>query len=203
MRSLDASRRAQFLRSTSVVDFDAPVVRARAVALRGAATIETARRSFEWVRDEVRHAVDHHLDPVTCMASEVLTARGGFCYAKSHLLAALLRANGIPAGFVYQRLLLDPAAGTFCLHGLNAIWLDEYGWYRVDARGNKPGVDARFDPPREQLAFAVTAPGEQLFSGIYADPLPSVVDALTRHRHRSSLEAHLPDAEALEAALPA
>ena len=39
------------------------------------------------------------------------------------------------------------------LHGLNAIWLAEFGWYRVDARGGKPGIATRFAPPVEQLAF--------------------------------------------------
>ena len=25
----------------------------------------------------------------------------------------------------------------YCLHGLNAIYLKEFGWYKVDARGNR------------------------------------------------------------------
>jgi transglutaminase-like putative cysteine protease len=36
---------------------------------------------------------------------------------------------------------------------LNALYLPDYGWYRVDARGNKPGVAAEFCPPTEKLAF--------------------------------------------------
>jgi len=40
------------------------------------------------------------MNPVTCKASDVLIYGTGYCYAKSHLLAALLRANAIPAGFV-------------------------------------------------------------------------------------------------------
>ncbi|MBI2949982.1 MAG: hypothetical protein HYY23_20300 [Verrucomicrobia bacterium] len=43
--------------------------------------------------------------------------RAGFCYAKSHLLAALLRARGIPAALCYQRLAFDAAGSAFCLHG--------------------------------------------------------------------------------------
>lgn len=31
----------------------------------------------------------------------------GICFAKSHLLAALLRCKSIPAGFCYQKLILD------------------------------------------------------------------------------------------------
>ncbi|WP_338430147.1 transglutaminase domain-containing protein [Synechococcus elongatus] len=39
----------------------------------------------------------------------MLEYRTGYCYAKSHLLVALLRACSIPAGFCYQRLSFDAA----------------------------------------------------------------------------------------------
>ena len=94
-------------------------------------------------------------NPVTLKASEVLQHGTGFCYAKSHLLAALLRANGIPAGLCYQRLSVNDTGAPWCLHGLNAVFLEDIGWYRCDARGNRPGVTAAFTPPVERLAFAV------------------------------------------------
>ena len=43
----------------------------------------------------------------------------------------------------------------YTLHGLNAILLPEIGWYRVDPRGNRAGVNAQFIPPQEQLAFEI------------------------------------------------
>ena len=47
-------------------------------------------------------------------------AKEGICYAKSHLLAAILRANLFPTGFCYQRLVLDDKTDSrFVLHGLN------------------------------------------------------------------------------------
>jgi transglutaminase-like putative cysteine protease len=145
------------------------------------------------VRDEVRHCVDHGLDTLTCAASEVLQARTGFCYAKSHLLVALLRANDLPAGLCYQRLATDETGRAFVLHGLAAVQLPDVGWYRVDPRGNKPGVDARFTPPVEQLAFATTLPGEFLFPGIYPDAAPPVVAALRSGTSAQALRGHLPD----------
>ena len=30
----------------------------------------------------------------------------------------------------------------YYLHGLNVIYLKDYGWYKVDARGNKKGINA-------------------------------------------------------------
>jgi len=184
-----------FLRPTAVVDWKHPAVLAQAVQLRGclddAGAI--ARRCFEWVRDTIRHTSDYQLDVVTCTASETLTHGSGFCYAKSHLLAAFLRANGIPAGFCYQRVRVDDTSPRYSLHGLNAVWLPGIGWYRIDARGNRADVDAQFTPPIEQLAFATTGSGEASLPEVWPDPLPVVVDALRAHCSAQSLYQHLPD----------
>jgi hypothetical protein len=189
----------RFLDATPVIDADEPSVRAMAANLAGGARdpAEVARACFEWVRDEIAHSADHALDPVTCSASEVLRYRTGFCYAKSHLLAALLRANRIPAGLVYQRLACDESGNRFCLHGLNAVWLPDVGWYRLDARGKRNDLTAGFDPPREILPYCPAAPGEKAFDGVWADSAGVVIAALRRHRTRAALEAGLPDADDL------
>jgi transglutaminase-like putative cysteine protease len=122
-----------------------------------------------------------------------LAARTGYCYAKSHLLAALLRANQIPTGFCYQRLSIDGNDPPFCLHGLNAIFLPKFGWYRVDARGNKPGVNAQFTPPVEQLAFHIQFAGEANLPEIWPDPLPIVTETLQRYQTWEDVLANLPD----------
>lgn len=193
----DAVQSAAFLASTEVVDWYHADVRTLAWCLAGGErdAVEVARRCFEWVRDEVRHSVDAGDSIVTCSASEVLHQRTGFCYAKSHLLAALLRANGIPAGFCYQRLSFDSVGPPFCLHGLNAVLLPKHGWFRMDARGNKPGVEARFTPPSEQLAFSPQLEGEWLFPEIHAEPLPQVVESLRRHATVAEVAADLPDTQ--------
>ena len=98
-----------FLRATEIIDWQEPTVQSLAgeLSIGAADPVEIARRCFEWVRDEVRHSRDFGLSVLTCSASEVLRERSGYCYAKSHLLAALLRANGIRAGLCYQRLVID------------------------------------------------------------------------------------------------
>ena len=128
-------------------------------------------------------------------ASDVLKHGTGYCYAKSHLLAALLRANNIPAGLCYQRLSVNDEGAPYCLHGLNAVFLKEHGWYRIDARGNKEGVDAQFTPPYEQLAFAINESNERDMPEIWAEPLTVVVDALTQFDTVSDVIENLPDIE--------
>jgi transglutaminase-like putative cysteine protease len=184
-----------FLAATEVVDWRHPDVYALALRLSRGDTerLRIAQRCFEWVRDEIQHCMDFDRAEVTCKASEVLAHRTGFCYAKSHLLAALLRANGIPAGFCYQRLSFDGTGPPFCLHGLNAVWLAEFGWYRMDARGNKQGVTAEFTPPAERLAFCTQIEGEADIPGIFQEPLPAVVQALRQYDNAKLLAANLPD----------
>jgi len=185
----------QFLKPTEVIDWIHPAVSslARELARNTTSTLETAKRSFEWVRDSIQHSSDFQRNPVTCAASAVLRFGTGYCYAKSHLLAALLRANGIPTGFCYQRLSIEDTGAAYSLHGLNAVHLPEFGWYRVDSRGNKPGVNAQFSPPVEQLAFHVNFPGEKNFPGILPDPLPVVVAALRTYSSWEALYQNLPD----------
>lgn len=159
--------------------------------------VDIAKRCFEWVRDEIKHSWDYQQDPVTCKASEVLKQGTGYCYAKSHLLAALLRANNIPAGLCYQRLSINDDGAPYSLHGLNAVYLKGYGWYRVDARGNKQGIDAQFKPPLEQLAFPINERGEKDFPDILAEPHNSIIAALTQYTSIKDVFENLPDAEAL------
>lgn len=187
----------QYLSASKYIDFDSDEVLAAASALAAGAKSETdlVRACFEFVRDEIHHSSDFKLNPVTCKASDVLRHQTGYCYAKSHLLAALLRANGIPAGLCYQRLSVGGNGAPFCLHGLNAVWLREFGWCRIDARGNKPGVEAQFDPPWEALAFLTNEPGECDLPEIWAEPLPVIIDALERYDSFEQVLANLPDIE--------
>jgi transglutaminase-like putative cysteine protease len=186
-----------FLKATEVIDWNHASVIAKAQELSGGTrdAQEIARRCFEWVRDNIQHSSDFRRNPVTCNASDVLREGTGYCYAKSHLLAALLRANEIPAGFCYQRLSIDETGAPYSLHGLNAVHLPEFGWYRIDARGNKQGVDAQFSPPVEQLAFRIAFPEEKLFPQILAEPLPVVVNALRAHSTWDAMYHNLPDWE--------
>ena len=190
-----------YLRSTEHIDWQHPAVRAKGQELaEGSLDLtDTARRCFEFVRDQIRHSWDYRLNPVTCKASEVLAHGTGYCYAKSHLLAALLRANAIPAGLCYQRLTLGGDRSTYCLHGLNAVWLQDDGWYRIDARGNKPGVDSCFTPPRERLAFGADAPSEADLPEIWPEPLPVVVGTLTTYLTIEDVFENLPDIELIPA----
>jgi len=188
-----------YLVSSEYIDRDHPLIVAKAGELaEGCPSDEAiAKRCFEFVRDAIPHSWDHRKNPVTCKASDVLIHGTGYCYAKSHLLAALLRANAIPAGLCYQRLSVVTGGPPYCLHGLNAVYLDKHGWYRIDARGNKPGVAAAFTPPVEALAFPIVDAPERDFPQIWAEPLPLIVQALTENQTVEQVFINLPDIEVI------
>jgi transglutaminase-like putative cysteine protease len=185
----------KYLEPSEYIDWQHPVVFAKAAVLaQGCLSDEAiAKRCFEFVRDSIHHSWDYRQNPVTCRASDVLSHGTGYCYAKSHLLAALLRANGIPAGLCYQRLTVGTAGPSYALHGLNAVFLKAHGWYRIDARGNKPGVAAEFCPPQERLAFAIVNAGERDFTDIWAEPVPQVVKVLCESETVEQAYDKLPD----------
>ena len=185
-----------YLDPSEFIDWQQPAVFAKAIELTKACDTkeQVAQACFIFVRDNIQHSWDYQRTTVTCKASDVLKHSTGFCYAKSHLLAALLRANEIPAALCYQRLTNDgDVKSPYCLHGLNALYLEQHGWIRVDARGNKEGVDAQFAPPKECLAFALNDPGEADLEGLYVEPLASVVEVLSGYQTCQQVSDNLPD----------
>lgn len=151
--------------------------------------------TYEYVRDRISHSWDINSSEITLKASDVLSRKHGLRYAKSHLLAALLRANGIPAGLCYQYLRLDGTEQTeLILHGLNAVYFSSIGrWIRLDARGNKTGVAAEFSVDEEKLAFPVQpCLGETDIPIIFSGPDRTVMRSLQKYGSLPELMEHLP-----------
>ncbi|HET7543513.1 MAG TPA: transglutaminase family protein [Polyangiaceae bacterium] len=165
---------------------------------RALTQVDAARHAFEFVRDEVAHSWDIRSHRITRTSAEALLHREGLCYSKAMLLAAVLRALAIPAGLAYQRLLFgDTPAEGYCMHGLTWVFLAGR-WLRVDARGNKPGVDAQFSLGTERLAFPVRAElGEAELGGNFSMPPASIVAALDANEDLHVLIKALPDSHSL------
>lgn len=153
------------------------------------------KAAYEFVRDQISHSTDAGEDIITCAASEVLQAGHGICFAKSHLLVALLRCKEIPAGFCYQKLILDDeTAPVLIYHGLVGVYIKGFGeWVRLDARGNKEGVNAQFSIEKEQLAFPIrTELGEVDDYTVYPNLDEEVLERLQKYETRTQLWEDLP-----------
>ena len=193
----------EYLKCDDVVDFDKPEVKALADKLFAEAEGGTdfVRRAYEYVRDTFPHSADINADEIAVSASDVLKTGHGICHAKAHLLAAILRSQGVPTGFCYQKLILgDDAAPVYISHGLNGVYLREYDkWIRLDARGNRSDVDAQFSVDEEKLAFPVRAEkGEEDDLTVYADPKDFVIKSMRESKTRTELWINLPAATSID-----
>ncbi|MDO9491038.1 transglutaminase domain-containing protein [Acetobacterium sp.] len=136
----------KFLQATDIIDFHHLAIQNKAQQLfpTGMNDVEKTRTAFEFVRDEVPHTFDCNAQMITAKASDVLIHQTGICHAKANLLAALLRSQEIPTGFCFQHITLaDDDSLGYCVHAYNAVFIEK-NWIRLDARGNKPGVNAQF-----------------------------------------------------------
>lgn len=187
----------EYLKADDVIDYRNKSIMQLADALFQKANneLEFIKMAYEFVRDNISHSADIKEDIVTCAASEVLEAGHGICFAKSHLLAALLRCKSIPTGFCYQKLILDDETAPILIyHGLNGVYIKELGnWIRLDARGNREDVDAQFSIDNEQLAFPVRPEMGEIDNFIvYPEPDVKVLEKLRKNKTRTELWDNLP-----------
>ncbi len=196
--TLEKNDMKYYLESSDIINFEDDNIQKIANELVSGLRDEISiiKRVYEFVRDRIDHSFDINGKIVTCKASEVLKYGEGICYAKSHLLAAMLRFLEIPTGFCYQKLILnDDDKPWLVLHGLNAVYVKSKDkWIRIDARGNKEGVNAEFNLDKEKLAFPIRRDmGEEDIFTIYAKPDRNVVDSLSRYKTVLELVDNLPN----------
>lgn len=131
---------SQYLMPTYYIDCDSPSVSRVAKNIARAHPHDMARALFNFVRDEIPYnpyspfyRAEHY------RASEVLERGEGFCVQKAVLLAALARANGIPARLVFADIrnhLVPPKlynmmkTDFFAFHGYNELHVDGR-WIKV------------------------------------------------------------------------
>lgn len=187
-----------YLKCDNVIDYDNETIIKLANVLFKKANneLDFIKIAYEFVRDNISHSADINEDTITCSASEVLQAGHGICFAKSHLLAALLRCKSVPAGFCYQKLIVDDEdTSILAYHGLNGVYINDYKkWIRLDARGNKNGLEAQFSIKMEQLAFPIRSQmGEIDNFTVYPDPDIKILENLRINKTRTELWNNLPN----------
>jgi len=179
----------KYLEPSKLVDYNNPGIQGKARELAGDhGQAETAKAIYHFLRDEIDHSLDIGCGQVTCRASEVLKEGHGLCFAKSNLLAALLRFTEIPTGFCYQTLKHEDG---FVLHGLNAVYLNGK-WFRLDARGNVADVDAQFSMYQESLAFYPTEDGEKDYPYIFSKPDERILKIIGESKSPEEIMKTLP-----------
>ena len=123
--------------------------RARLLGAAGQEEESRVRAAYLFVRDRISQSLDVETDALPCTASQVLKEETGVSFAKSHLLAALLRA--CPQLLWLSAVFMD------------ATPLGEQAWHAVPASLHALEVDVLRGPPltAEQLA-AIRAAKQRL-----------------------------------------
>jgi len=149
----------EYLMETPSIDYMNPLIqdKVRELMSQSEDNLDYIKRCYLFVRDEISHSWDIKTDVVSKTASEVLENKTGICWTKSCLLAALLRANHIPSGISYQLLTrADDDSEGYMIHALNTVHIKDFNkWIRLDARGNKENINARFSLDEECLAYSI------------------------------------------------
>ncbi len=181
-----------------IIEFDTPYVKEKIqeITSKFQSDFDCAEFAFKVARDEISHTFDTKNKRITISAEETLKYKEGICFAKSHLLAALLRGMHIPAGFCYQRVLRkNTIESGYALHGLVALYIPKYGWFRVDPRGNKSGIDAQFTTEFEQLAYPIRPElGEVDYPNVLVKPLDTVIESMRKSEDCPALFYNRPEA---------
>ena len=174
-----------FLEENKYVDYSDPGIQVVAKKLREIAEdeIELIRLTYYFVRDKISHSWDVRDPRVTVSASEVLREGVGICWSKANLLAALLRANGIQAGFSHQHLMTaEEPEKRFMIHALNTVYVSSLEkWIRLDARGNNDEVHAEFSLDKEILSDMRSYAWKTDFHDNHARPEPELMKLLEEY----------------------
>lgn len=185
-----------FLEENLYIDFLSPGIQEKADELFYNINndVDKAKIAYEYVRDEIPHSFDIDAKIITAKASDVLKYRTGICHAKANLLAAMLRSQGIPIGFCFQHLTLaDDDSLGYCVHCYNAVFVDNH-WIKVDARGNKNGINAQFSLGEPTLAFPIRDKYDEYFwDGIYAKPHLDTMKMLEKAISIQDIIDNIPD----------
>ena len=188
----------RYLEDTITIDWQTPIVTSTARRLLESSATPERRvtRLFEFVRDEIEHSMDTPTEAQTCRASEVLEEGTGLCYAKSHLLAGLLRYAGFPTGFCYVKIADANRPGQYSLHGFNAVyWASTASWIFLDARGDNEGchTECLFGAPWSLAYWPDPEKGERFLPFIYKRPAKRILDLLERAPSLGAICNNLPD----------
>ena len=151
---------AEHLRPNSYVQSDDKVIigMAEKHAGKDRDAWETARNLEAWVHDSIR---TKDLNTAFATASEVASTMEGDCTEHSVLLAAILRASGLPsrvvAGLLYHK-------GAFVGHMWTEVWIGE--WIALDATLGRGGVGS------DHIALVTSSLDSATVSQFFLDMMP-------------------------------
>lgn len=189
---LESNDMSNFLERSEFINYDdyKIISISNMLAEKSSNEIDLIKNVYEYVRDEIHHTMDIEQNEIVSTAAQVLEKQHGICLAKAFLLAAMLRYLKIPTGLCYQKVWYF----RHFLHGLNAVYIKQIDkWIRLDARGNKPGVNAQFDIEKEKVCYKPKKfLGELNYPTVYYKPPQTVIETFTAEQDFKDFMKNLP-----------
>lgn len=138
-----------FLLPNIVVNYDdtSPAVTlAQQLAAHCVSDLEIVQMVYYWVQNNIVYDTDKAEDVKSQYTylpnlEQILRDKKGICYDYAALVAAMLRANGIPCKLIKGNVTSN---GQDLYHAWNMIWLDDIGWIAVKFPSS-PGEWERID----------------------------------------------------------
>ncbi len=117
---ISPSDRNKYTSSEPLIESDDEGIVSKAKELAGADEIQTVRNIYSFVQRNMRYTAQNE----TIGAKGMLKKQRGKCTDYAMLMAALCRANGIPARIVSGSIISDESQN----HTWVEVWFDKYGW---------------------------------------------------------------------------
>ncbi|MDL2294932.1 transglutaminase-like domain-containing protein [Ruminococcaceae bacterium OttesenSCG-928-D13] len=134
------SEQAPYLVPTKLVRYTPDslcVAESYELAAHSADNLSVAQQVFAWVAGNIEYDYDKadEIGGTTLRyepyPDETYETRLGICYDYASLLAAMLRANGIPTKLVKGEVMRSD--GQIIAHAWNMVWTEQSGWIAVDS----------------------------------------------------------------------
>lgn len=127
---------APFLVPNQVVNYNessAVVTLSHTLTEHAASNLEVVQQIYYWVSENISYDTDKAAELSNSTGyvpnvEETLSSKKGICYDYAALVAAMLRANGIPCKLIKGDVQYN---GQSLYHAWNMIWLEETGWIAV------------------------------------------------------------------------
>lgn len=168
----------EYLKENEYVDFSAPNIQKLCKELFTDKMTEREKlcSAFDYLRENVPHSFRVSTGHITTKASDTLKYKTGVCHAHSNLLCAVMRAEGIPAGLRFQRIVLcEEPERQYCIHCFNAVYIIGQ-WQMCDLSSTDKNAPQKIKAGDAVCAFENNdASNEYFYDGIYSEPdLPTM-----------------------------
>ncbi|MDL2324145.1 transglutaminase-like domain-containing protein [Ruminococcaceae bacterium OttesenSCG-928-A16] len=128
---------APFLVPSQIVDYNENtdcIELSYQLAQHASTNVEVVATVYHWVKNNISYDTEKAIEVLSNtlyrpVLDEIIQEKTGICYDYAAVVAAMLRANGIPCKLIMGNVQTPQDGSVY--HAWNMIWLEEVGWIAV------------------------------------------------------------------------